>query len=321
MTDKYDWEEWDPSSLSFRQHMIAGCVAGVAEHVVFFPIDTLRTHLQAVSKPTAVPKQDLRPHHLHVRNEVQYSKYLSVKTMVRSKGIRVLWRGISTTIVACIPAHALYFSIYESIKLRYGGNDNKLHANASAVGGALASMAHDAVMTPLDVLKQRMQLGLYTSPVQALRAVIRTEGFGALYSSYFTTILMNVPNAAVLVVTNDWMKSILNPSGNQNFGAFLVSGFFAGALSGFVTCPLDVIKTRIQTQNVEGVIDASAKMVARKYTGFWQTLTLMLKEEGVRSLFMGVTTRVAQQAPSAALSWTVYESMKRLLAYVSFLLC
>lgn len=151
-----------------------------------------------------------------------------------------------------------------------------LHANASAIGGALASIAHDAVMTPLDVLKQRMQLGLYTSPVQALRAVIRTEGFGALYSSYFTTILMNVPNAAVLVVTNDWMKSILNPSGNQNFGAFLVSGFFAGALSGFVTCPLDVIKTRIQTQNVEGVIDASAKMVARKYTGFWQTLTLML---------------------------------------------
>ena len=151
-----------------------------------------------------------------------------------------------------------------------------LHANASAIGGALASMAHDAVMTPLDVLKQRMQLGLYTSPVQALRAVIRTEGFRALYSSYFTTILMNVPNAAVLVVTNDWLKSILNPSGNQNFGAFLVSGFFAGALSGFVTCPLDVIKTRIQTQNVEGVIDASAKMVARKYTGFWQTLTLML---------------------------------------------
>ena len=42
MTDKYDWEEWDPSSISFRQHMIAGCVAGVAEHVVFFPIDTLR---------------------------------------------------------------------------------------------------------------------------------------------------------------------------------------------------------------------------------------------------------------------------------------
>ena len=136
-------------------------------------------------------------------------------------------------------------------------------------------MAHDAVMTPLDVLKQRMQLGLYTKPLDALRAVVRTEGFGALYSSYFTTILMNVPNAAVLVVTNDWMKSILNPSGKQNFSAFLVSGLVAGALSGCVTCPLDVIKTRIQTQNASGVAVESVAVV-RKYTGFWQTLKLMV---------------------------------------------
>jgi mitoferrin (mrs3/mrs4) len=34
---------------------------------------------------------------------------------------------------------------------------------------------------------------------------------------------------------------------------------------------------------------------------------------------MGVSTRIAQQAPAAALSWTVYESMKRLLA--SFCIC
>lgn len=134
------------------------------------------------------------------------------------------------TITACIPAHALYFSIYEYTKRKLGGNDNKyilcvlvpifcsftsLHANASAIGGALASVSHDAVMTPLDVVKQRMQLGLYSSPLTALRSIIRYEGFRALYASYFTTILMNVPNAAVLVLTNDWMKSILNPSGKQ----------------------------------------------------------------------------------------------------------
>ena len=42
MEDKYDWEVWDPTRLSFRQHTIAGIVAGVSEHIVFFPIDTLR---------------------------------------------------------------------------------------------------------------------------------------------------------------------------------------------------------------------------------------------------------------------------------------
>ena len=41
----------------------------------------------------------------------------------------------------------------------------------------------------------------------------------------------------------------------------------------------------------------------------------MVKEEGIRSLFMGVSTRMLQQAPSAALSWTVYETVKRMLTY------
>ena len=30
---------------------------------------------------------------------------------------------------------------------------------------------------------------------------------------------------------------------------------------------------------------------------------------------MGVTTRIAQTAPAAAVSWTVYESVKRFLSY------
>ena len=46
MEDKYDWEVWDPTSLSFRQHTIAGIAAGVSEHIVFFPIDTLRVRIR-----------------------------------------------------------------------------------------------------------------------------------------------------------------------------------------------------------------------------------------------------------------------------------
>jgi len=33
MNDDMDWEEWDSSSLSFGHHMIAGCIAGVSEHI------------------------------------------------------------------------------------------------------------------------------------------------------------------------------------------------------------------------------------------------------------------------------------------------
>jgi hypothetical protein len=40
--DLEEWEEYDPSKGSFLSHMIAGSSAGVAEHIVMFPVDTYK---------------------------------------------------------------------------------------------------------------------------------------------------------------------------------------------------------------------------------------------------------------------------------------
>ena len=40
-----EWEEWDGSS-PFWVHCVAGSMAGVAEHVLVYPLDTVRTHIQ-----------------------------------------------------------------------------------------------------------------------------------------------------------------------------------------------------------------------------------------------------------------------------------
>ena len=46
--------------------------------------------------------------------------------------------------------------------------------------GAVATVAHDLVMTPLDVVKQRMQLGMYKGVWHAVRVIIKTEGLSSL---------------------------------------------------------------------------------------------------------------------------------------------
>lgn len=46
--DDLEWEEWNPSKISFLNHMLAGSTAGLAEHVSVFPIDTLKTHIQVI---------------------------------------------------------------------------------------------------------------------------------------------------------------------------------------------------------------------------------------------------------------------------------
>jgi len=38
-----DWEEFDPArGVQFSYHMMAGSCAGMMEHVVMFPVDTLK---------------------------------------------------------------------------------------------------------------------------------------------------------------------------------------------------------------------------------------------------------------------------------------
>jgi solute carrier family 25 iron transporter 28/37 len=53
----------------------------------------------------------------------------------------------------------------------------------------LATCAHDAIMTPLDLLKQRIQLGNYQGLTHAMKTVVRNEGFGALFVALPTTLV------------------------------------------------------------------------------------------------------------------------------------
>jgi solute carrier family 25 iron transporter 28/37 len=66
---------------------------------------------------------------------------------------------------------------------------------------------------------------------------------------------MNIPYGCIMVATNESVKKMLNPSNEYNFTASLISGCIAGGTAAMLTTPLDVVKTRLQTQGY--VIDNS----------------------------------------------------------------
>lgn len=57
------------------------------------------------------------------------------------------------------PAHALHFAVYELAKERLGGNRAGLHPVETATAGCVATVVNDALMTPVDSVKQRCQVG------------------------------------------------------------------------------------------------------------------------------------------------------------------
>lgn len=110
-------------------------------------------------------------------------------------------------------------------------------------------------MTPMDVIKQRLQLGYYRGLFHCATSIARQEGLRAFYLSLPVTLFMNIPYGCVMVAANESIKRIVTPSGDYSLGTYLVAGSGAGALAAAATTPLDLLKTRLQTQVTGAEID------------------------------------------------------------------
>jgi solute carrier family 25 protein 38 len=75
-----------------------------------------------------------------------------------------------------------------------------------------------------------------------------------------------------------------------------VSGGLAAGLATAITNPFDAVKTRLQ-------------LMPDKYGNMIRAVRLMIREDGVRSLFGGLGLRITRKALSSALAWTVYEEL------------
>ncbi len=270
--------------------------------------------------------------------------------MVRRDGMVRLWRGSPAVLLGCIPSHAAYFTAYEAGRDVFGLNvEGAGHQPfASASTGALATILHDGILTPMDVVKQRLQLGYYTGLGHCLRSIVAEEGWPALWRSYPTTLLMNIPYAAAVVAANESFKTIITPfTGRTSMLTYLLAGAGAGAIAAAATCPLDIIKTRLQTAAVMGCDGPTgcgdgkgpAGIAAPRVPGSGPSLLggmnvavshisqrggaplpgpldvarTIWRAEGVPGFFRGVRARMAVHTPSQAISWATYEGIRGML--------
>ncbi|KAE9598651.1 hypothetical protein Lal_00022618 [Lupinus albus] len=284
------------NSLRFWQLMVAGSVAGSVEHMAMFPIDTVKTHMQARSSSCPIKTS------LTVRQ--------AVGSILKSNGPSALYRGIGAMGLGAGPAHAVYFSFYETCK-KFLSRGNPNNASAHAVSGVCATIASDAVFTPMDMVKQRLQLsggGGYNGVWDCVKRVLREEGFGAFYASYRTTVLMNAPFTAVHFVSYEAAKRALvevSP-GSVDDGRLIVhatAGAAAGALAASVTTPLDVVKTQLQCQGVSGCDRFKSGSIG-------DVFKTIVKKDGYRGLIRGWIPRMLFHAPAAAICWSTYEAGK-----------
>lgn len=219
-------------------------------------------------------------------------------------------------VTGCIPAHALYFSSYEAVK--HSTND-------SSLAGAVATLFHDVIMTPLDTIKQRLQLGHYNGVITAMRHMHASEGTVSFYRSFPITLFTNLPYGVIMVTTNDYLKQTIQPQKREtqyyHVSTCLIAGSVAGAIAAAATTPLDCIKTKLQTQaladlptNCANHPCTTSTSVQLRYDGIKDAFQSIVREDGGRGMFRGLVPRLVTHTPAVAISWTTYEMVKKWLA-------
>lgn len=178
--------------------------------------------------------------------------------------------------------------------------------------------------------------------------MLEREGVKAFYKSFGVNYFMNVPFGALIVTINETLKQkYLSTTNNSLVDYYLLAGV-AGLLAAVPTCPLDVIKTRLNVQNCmnkncfvggcsifksnslnspRGVsshhnYDLLSHRVQRasakfgKFTRYHSVVDAAKKiywENGIKGFFRGLKMRILIQSPSSAISWGTYETCKRFL--------
>lgn len=85
----------------------------------------------------------------------------------------------------------------------------------------------------------------------AIRQIVKHEGYSALFHGFKATLVRDLPYSALQFAFYEQEQKLAKAwVGRRDIGLPLeiLTGMSAGCIAGVITCPLDVVKTRIQTQ-------------------------------------------------------------------------
>ena len=176
------------------QNLLAGAIAGGSVETALYPIDTIKTRLQAA------------------KGSMKWAD--KVKTL---RGSSNLYSGLMGNLVGVIPASALFFSVYEPVKEKL--LDPKVGIPgwcAQFTAAATAAVSASFIRVPTEVVKSRMQVGQFKSAVVALKSITAQEGIQGLYAGYKSFLLRDITFDVIEFVSYEQLRELyLKRKGKQ----------------------------------------------------------------------------------------------------------
>ena len=274
-----------PKKLPLPIKLGVGAVAGIVGTSCIFPIDMIKTRLQATTSAATNP---IKVFQNIVSNE---------------GGIRALYRGLGPNLIGVTPEKAIKLAANELFREYFEKEDGSIEVYQEVLAGGGAGFCQVIATNPMEIVKIRMQMQALLPSVerQSTVEVVKSLGLRGLYMGTMATLARDVPFSILFFPAYaNIKKRLADKDGNNSFGSTLLSGGIAGAIAAGAVTPSDVIKTRLQ---MKGGKD--------KYKNMGDAFKKILNEEGIGALYKGAIPRMAVVGPLFAITLLAFETQKK----------
>jgi solute carrier family 25 carnitine/acylcarnitine transporter 20/29 len=280
----------------------AGYISGAAGIIIGNPLDVLKVRLQAGPSSTSNPT-----------------------TLTQFSSAGALIRGATAPIIGYGALNALLFVTYNrsSAFLNTKPEGTPVNLWTTWVAGAVGGLATWVVSTPTELVKCRAQLSTSTS-WGITKEILRIEGVRGLYFGGVVTALRDSIGYGFYFwsyeLSTRFMMSKFKESqcSSQEAAKVLLCGGLAGVVTWASVFPLDVVKTRVQTQVFPARENAPllgeappAETPPQKRLGAIKIARNAHRTEGTGVFFRGLAVCSIRAFIVNAAQWAVYEWIMR----------
>ncbi|KAJ0816340.1 putative mitochondrial carrier protein [Helianthus annuus] len=267
---------------SVLKSALAGGLACALSTSVMHPIDTIKTRVQAstLSFPQMIAK-------------------------LPELGFRGVYRGSVPAIIGQFSSHGLRTGIFEASKIVLINVAPTLpDLQVQSVASFCSTVLGTAVRIPCEVLKQRLQAGIFNNVGEAIICTWQQDGPTGFFRGTGATLCREVPFYVAGMGLYGESKKVVQQALGRELEPWetIAVGAISGGLAAVTTTPFDVMKTRMMTAPPGRPVSMS--MIALS----------ILRHEGPLGLFKGAIPRFFWIAPLGAMNFAGYELMKNAMS-------
>ncbi|XP_066476639.1 solute carrier family 25 member 36 isoform X2 [Tiliqua scincoides] len=303
-------------------HLFAGGCGGTVGAILTCPLEVVKTRLQSSSVTLYISEV-----HLNTVNGASVNRIARVspgplhclKMILQKEGPRSLFRGLGPNLVGVAPSRAIYFAAYsnckETLNNIFEPDSTQVHMTSAGVAGFTAITATN----PIWLVKTRLQLDARNrgekrmSAFECVRRVYQSDGIKGFYRGMSASYAGISETVVHFVIYESIKRRLLEYKSSSamdeedesvkeasDFVGMMMAAATSKTCATSIAYPHEVVRTRLREEGT-------------KYRSFFQTLSLLVREEGYGSLYRGLTTHLIRQIPNTAIMMSTYEVVVYLL--------